>query len=303
MKLKVDNREPTELKEWLKANVTTECVFENLSAGDFEFVDANGDSKILIERKEVADLCASLKDGRFDEQKQKLSATTAANPRPIVLLIEGDYVGHEKQSTIDSICLTTQFRDGFFVVHTMGAIPYGTKAQPPTTGGTLKLLVELFQRGKFDPITLEEQHRRFIASRSAHRAGGQLSRRQDWWQLALAQIDGVGPKAAEVITAKYPTVQSLLDAYRMCKSMVYCQQLLADLIGPSNRRLGPKISEKVYDTVTGGGNSANANANTNAAARPSTVSKAKWKQNYTPKPQQPPTTECLFADDADGENE
>lgn len=294
MKLKVDNREPTELKEWLKANVGVECVFENLPAGDFEFVTTQDVSKMLIERKEIADLCASLKDGRFDEQKQKLSATAAAEPRPIVLLIEGSYVGHEKQTTIDSICLTTQFRDGFFVLRTNSAVPI--VANNNSTGEMLRQLVDLFQRGKFDPITPEEQHRRFIASRSAHRAGGQLSRRQDWWQLALAQIDGVGPKAAEVITAKYPTVQSLLDAYRMCKSQVYCQQLLADVVGPSNRRLGPKISEKVYNTITGG-----ATITDKSAKAPPSRSNWRSQSAAKPKPQQPPTEECLFNDD--GENE
>lgn len=287
MKLKVDNREPTELKEWLKANVGVGCVFENLPAGDFEFVTIDGASKMLIERKEIADLCASLKDGRFDEQKQKLSATAAADPRPIVLLIEGSYQGHEKQATIDSVRLTTQFRDGFFVLHTKSV---------ESTGDLLRQLVDLFQRGKFNPITLDEQHRRFIASRSAHRAGGQLSRRQDWWQLALAQIDGVGPKAAEVITAKYPTVQSLLDAYRMCKSPVYCQQLLADVVGPSNRRLGPKISEKVYNTITGG-----ATITDKSAKAPPSRSNWRSQSAAKPKPQQPPTEECLFNDD--GENE
>jgi|JI10StandDraft_1071094.scaffolds.fasta_scaffold10354_1 ERCC4-type nuclease len=289
MKLKVDNREPAPLKEWLKANVGVECLFENLPAGDFEFVTIDGVSKMLIERKEIADLCASLKDGRFDEQKQKLSATAAADPRPIVLLIEGSYQGHEKQTTIESVRLTTQFRDGFFVLHTKSAV--GVES----TGDLLRQLVDLFQRGKFNPITLEEQHRRFIASRSAHRAGGQLSRRQDWWQLALAQIDGVGPKAAEVITAKYPTVQSLLDAYRMCKSSVYSQQLLADVVGPSNRRLGPKISEKVYNTITGG-----ATITDKSAKAPS---RSNWRSQSAakPKPQQPPTEECLFNDD--GENE
>jgi ERCC4-type nuclease len=316
IKLKVDHREPSDLKEWLRANAGVECIFENLPAGDFEFIltPKGGEtneaprSLMLIERKEIADLCSSLSDGRFDDQKQKLSASAASEPRPIVLLIEGNYALHEKATTIDSIALTTQFRDGFFVLRSTGALN-GDRS----TGVLLKHIAELFVRGKFEPITLDEQHRRFISSRAAHRAGGQLSRKQDWWQLALAQIDGVGPKAAEAITGRYPTAQALIDAYRTCRSQAYRNELLSDIVMGS-RRIGSKISEKICSTVCGErGSSGSGTASGSAAPSGSVASAASvasagrssgssssGRGRGRGKPvEQPIVTECLF--DVDGE--
>lgn len=281
MKLHIDNREPMVLKEWLVANIEMECIFGNLPAGDFEFKSATGNSHLLIERKEISDLCSSLRDGRFDDQKQKLSATVADEPRPIAFLIEGDYAQHEMSNTIESIMLTTRFRDGFFVLQSKSI---------QDTGTLLQRISDLFKRGKLDPISDEELHRRFISSRSMHRAGGQLSRRQDWWQLALAQIDGVGPKAAEAVTAKYPTAKDLINAYQSCKSQAYREQLLTEL-PMGKRRIGPKISEKICTTVFLAATPA-------AAAAPTTTAESnqKRKPGFISKPREV-TNECLFVAD------
>lgn len=286
MKLRVDNREPPHLKEWLKQNVA-ECTFENLPAGDFEFVSAEGVSLMLIERKEIEDLCASLKDGRFDDQKQKLSASAAASvtPHPIVLLIEGNYDGHEKTSAIESLMLTTRFRDGFFVLRSTSAIH---------TGERLVQLWNQFQRGKFNAISEDELHKRFIASRSVHRAAT-LSRQDNWWQLALAQIDGVGPKAAKAIAEKYPTAQSLIYAYQKCSSNNYRQILLADIVPAGGaRRVGPKISQRVWDTISGDGNLA---ASTKSKARYGITKSTKSTNSTKPAKEyvvKEPPKECLF---------
>lgn len=251
--LHIDNREPLDLKTWLKENINVACVFENLPAGDFEFrsTDESGttNSIVLIERKEIEDLCSSLKDGRFDEQKQKLSATVTTNPRPVAFLIEGDYNNHPKCATIDSVILTTQFRDGFFVLRSTNSLNKSDINDTTTTGALLLRISDLIQRGKFEPVSEEELHKRFIASRSIHRAGQSLSRSNDWWQLALSQIDGVGPKAGKAIVARYPTVKTLLDAF--AESGPNAPMLLKDVTNASGRRLGQKISAKVFETICG----------------------------------------------------
>lgn len=276
IKLVIDNREPAVIKQCFSQ--TTGVSFANLGAGDFEFLKDNI-SLMLIERKEIADLCSSLVDGRFDDQKRKLAATACENPRPIVLLIEGDYSAEPEsiRNTIESVVLTSRFRDGIFVL---------TSASAQGTVILLNQIFTLFQRGKFEPLSDEEQHRRFIASRSAHRVGGQLSRKTDWWQLALAQIDGVGPKAAKAIAEKYTTAKSLIDAYRGCKSDQYRGIMLVD-VPLGARKLGPKISQRVWDTISGGAVPAAPTSSRKYA--PTNTSKT-----FVPKP---PVTECMFAEE------
>lgn len=65
-----------------------EVVSENLPIGDFIISD-NKEDKIIIERKSVTDLLASIKDGRYEEQSYRLNGLPIHNHN-IVYLIEGD---------------------------------------------------------------------------------------------------------------------------------------------------------------------------------------------------------------------
>jgi ERCC4-type nuclease len=285
--LRVDHREPSELKKKLEASAIQSLDFLNLVAGDFEFVDGDtGRTLLLIERKEIEDLCSSLTDGRFDEQKSKLSATNEGNednPHPVAYLLEGNYAGHEKAAAIDTVVLTTRFRDGFFMLRTTSI---------DDTVSTVVRIVDLFTRGKMSPLSDDELHRRFIASRSAHRGGGQFSKNDEWWVVSLGQIPGIGPRAARTIAAQYPTVRSLLDAYNRCKSIKQRRELLQDLKSAgSNRRLGPSASEKVWRCVVGGGGD---------DRRPyRSAGGGSRKHSNDRKTERPPEvlTECMFVDE------
>lgn len=240
MSLIVDNREPQIIKDSLKGSVS----FENLKAGDFEFFDENNQSVLLIERKELDDLLSSLVDGRFDDQKLKLSECVVQNPRPIAFLIEGNHRIHPEIKTIQSVMLTTRFRDGFFVMETSDC---------SETSALILHILDLVKRKKFEALTDEEQHRRFIASRAAHRGGGGFSRKDEWWKLALSQIDGVGPNAAKAIADSYPTAIDLIRAYESdCRDDKARENLLSAIIpAGKKRKIGPKLSERVWRTVCG----------------------------------------------------
>ena len=63
-------------------------VSENLPLGDVIIADDKED-KIIIERKSLADLSASIKDGRYNEQSYRLNGIPHHNHN-IIYLIEGD---------------------------------------------------------------------------------------------------------------------------------------------------------------------------------------------------------------------
>ena len=94
MIIKVDNRE-NELLAKIKQLVLFIPIFkqikivtENLPLGDFIIADEKED-KLIIERKTITDLLASIKDGRYDEQSYRLNGLNHHNHN-IIYLIEGD---------------------------------------------------------------------------------------------------------------------------------------------------------------------------------------------------------------------
>lgn len=94
MNIKIDTREGELLK---KCQHTLEIVSnfkhltiqtENLPLGDIIINDGTND-RVIIERKTLTDLAASIKDGRYEEQSYRLNGIPHHNHN-IIYLIEGD---------------------------------------------------------------------------------------------------------------------------------------------------------------------------------------------------------------------
>lgn len=109
MFLKVDIRE-NELLSHINKLVQTIPIFskiivvtESLPLGDFIIADEKED-KLIIERKTINDLLASIKDSRYEEQSYRLNGTNHHNHN-IVYLIEGDVnrVNRFKDNNIEKL--------------------------------------------------------------------------------------------------------------------------------------------------------------------------------------------------------
>jgi len=94
MLIKIDTREMA-LLQMILTQISNIPVFKNikiksetLPIGDIIINDDNED-KIIIERKSIADLLSSIKDGRYEEQSYRLNGLNHHNHN-IVYLIEGD---------------------------------------------------------------------------------------------------------------------------------------------------------------------------------------------------------------------
>ena len=94
MIIKVDNRE-RKLIKLLNAKLDElevskiSIVVEELPLGDIIICDDNKVEKLIIERKSLNDLAASIRDGRYSEQSFRLENHEIHNHN-IVYLIEGD---------------------------------------------------------------------------------------------------------------------------------------------------------------------------------------------------------------------
>jgi ERCC4-type nuclease len=100
MKMIVDYREKSLLEclEKLKtqpqnkeyANIAIET--DNLLLGDIHILSSSGNLNTIVERKTTADLLASIRDGRYDEQYLRLSQCSNIPLHNIVFMIEGNSI-------------------------------------------------------------------------------------------------------------------------------------------------------------------------------------------------------------------
>lgn len=94
-----------------------------LDIGDFQIKTKSGELLLIIERKTIPDLAASLRDGRYNEQKQRLKAACDK----VIYLIEGKVQLNDESSfeirnvnnkSLVSCMINLSLRDGFFVYNT-----------------------------------------------------------------------------------------------------------------------------------------------------------------------------------------
>jgi ERCC4-type nuclease len=117
MELIIDNRE--NIKELFTKNENTSN--SNLELGDY-LIKYNNQEILVIERKTIADYCASIKDGRNREQKKRLLSNYSKNQ--ILYLIEGPLEFEPSKynrvtpETVISSITNTIIRDGINVFHT-----------------------------------------------------------------------------------------------------------------------------------------------------------------------------------------
>ena len=127
MIIKVDTREP-DLLQQINHLTSTIPIFkqiviksETLPIGDIIICD-DKEEKLIIERKTVTDLLASIKDGRYEEQSYRLKGINHPNHN-IIYLIEGDVnrVNHFKgdnkleKLTLYSAMFSLNYYKGFSI--------------------------------------------------------------------------------------------------------------------------------------------------------------------------------------------
>lgn len=123
MLIKIDYRENNLLATMnlLFKEHSHEIQHENLPLGDIIIVDESTSvEKIIVERKTLYDLAASIKDGRYNEQSFRLNNIPLPNHN-IIYLIEGDFEkynvakGRVDKKTLYSAMVALQYFKGFSI--------------------------------------------------------------------------------------------------------------------------------------------------------------------------------------------
>lgn len=112
--IKIDNREQAFADFMTKDGYGFDL--EPLQVGDIQFVDkATKIPFIIIERKTYADLEASIKDGRYKEQKERMIKAYPYKVRKIILLEGAPSTFKMGQKTLNSVIVNSIIRDNISI--------------------------------------------------------------------------------------------------------------------------------------------------------------------------------------------
>ncbi len=206
MKLLVDNREPKDIISILKSRINNIST-GNLDIGDFVIKTDNDETIMIFERKSLADLVSSIKDGRYTEQSFRLSEHPLDNHN-IYYIIEGNLMNfcnrnsEQVQKMVFSSMLSLSYKKGFSLLHTNGSIE------------TCEFIIRFINRLETEKpnINLEkgstppETYSNVIKSSKKSNITT-----ENIGEIMLSQIPGVSIVAAQTIMQHYKTIKNLIN--------------------------------------------------------------------------------------------
>jgi ERCC4-type nuclease len=218
MLIKIDYRE-NKLLELCKTaeSETIKIVSENLPLGDIIICNDEGHEKAIIERKSLADLAASIRDGRYNEQSFRLNQCELHNHQ-IYYLVEGDlryykpFKGLPDKKTLLSAMVSISYFKGFSLYRSNNLeesaewlMQFATKLHKENAGAmpyylnTTELVDASGSGSGYASVVAKRVKKNNISP-------------ENIGEIMLSQIPGVSNAAALAIMSKYSTLAKLITA-------------------------------------------------------------------------------------------
>ena len=204
MKLLIDNREPKEMISILKSRLKT-VELDNLDIGDFVIKTDVGETVMIMERKSLADLVASIKDGRYAEQSFRLSEYPINNHN-IYYIIEGNIMNfcnknaEPIQKMIFSSMLSLSFKKGFSLLHTSSPVE------------TCEFIIRFLTKLETEQLDTTEKNASTNYSNIIKTSKKANVTRENIGEIMLAQIPGLSIIVAQELMKEYKTLVGLINA-------------------------------------------------------------------------------------------
>ncbi len=238
--IKVDNRE----KDLIKLLEIDNIVLENLDIGDIQFVDIDTDEiLILIERKTIADLGASIKDGRYKEQKERMLHSIKKSCRKIVL-IEGTNMNTFGLpiSTMDSVIINTMLRDNIHI-----HLTNGINSTVEFINNIMLQLPKYYEQLQSEIILGEDKQ--YQSEYNCSTSKKENLTHSICFRNMLSQIPSISINIASVYVDKYHNMENFINTLNNLsnKNKYELIKILGDeQYGKLNRRVGEKTAEKIF---------------------------------------------------------
>lgn len=199
MILEIDNREPKEIQNIIKSRINN-IEFKNLDIGDFKIIDENGNIAMIIERKSLNDLLASVKDGRYNEQSFRLDEMPIENKK-IFYIIEGNILNFCQnksetiQKTIFSCILSLTYKKGFAFINTLNEIE------------TTEYIIRFYEKISSAKY-LDEKNQSY--NNTLKTAKKSKITRENINQIMLMQIPGISENTAQALMSQFESLENLI---------------------------------------------------------------------------------------------
>ena len=223
MKILIDNRE-TALIKLLNAFADNygfkfSIEIEKLDLGDIIFKNDNDEIVIIIERKTLADLASSIRDGRYKEQSYRLNGCSQHNHN-IVYLVEGNFTFYNskyskvKPETLYVTMFCLNYFKGFSVVRTFDIAE---------TAEYILRVTDKLERGD-SPYGY--YHDKFVPhqksySNVVHRTKKKNVTPENIGEIILSQIPGISSATSKAILGHFGSLYNLLNEIDKDRSCLY----------------------------------------------------------------------------------
>lgn len=215
----LDSRE-TKLKNGWEEYCEIPVESRSLDIGDVCFIDSEGNHILILERKTTADLKASLRDGRWEEQKERIKSNRGT--AIVVYVIEGT---PSVEPWYVSCILGSQIRDGICVINTANV------------QGTLFVIKKLWEKIGNGDWTTSTESKQFGTRRIKK---GDNNTPAEIWKSQLACIPRLSLDMAKKIVEVYPT---LIEFQNTATA-----ESLESLQLTPKRKLGPVMAKKLVES-------------------------------------------------------
>ena len=186
---------------------------------------------IVVERKTVADLEASLLDGRYREQRTRLLAFCAEKSARALYIIEGELdrlAGRMTQESLQKVLNRLMLRYSVFIVQTN------------TTEETAKILEGLQKQLEEDPTVFQGQTLSYSDVTTFTKKGNKDDPKQ-FALSALQQCPGVSVGIARAILEEYKTLEQVFQA----------EESQIAVLKNGTRKVGPAVAKRLFALLHG----------------------------------------------------
>jgi len=229
--LYIDTREKK-----LLPHIQSEYIEKQLDLGDI-FIDSPS-YKLMIERKTISDFNASLRDGRYRNQKLRLLEWRDSDitMKRVIYILETN--GDTKDSAYWGAVINASLRDNIIVI------------QSDNTKKTAEIIDDIKKKvddNKFENLKITRNE--IYLEGCNNNKKGDYSNPATFYLGALTLIPGISKNISAEIVQQFPTLILLIDEIK--KNLANTElkmkkrlQFLSD-IKINERRLGDKLAEKI----------------------------------------------------------
>jgi ERCC4-type nuclease len=186
---------------------------------------------LIVERKSIRDLEASILDGRYREQRGRILAFCHEHKTQPMYLLEGSLdtaTGRLQKKAIMKFINRLIFHYQIPVMQTTGILE------------TAELVESLVEQWKADPKSFQRTTELIKVSDGIHvQKKANAADPKQFATACLVQCPGVSVKMAEAILQEFPTLQSVMDA--SAKSL--------EQVKMGARKVGPVVAKRLHDML------------------------------------------------------